>query len=76
VLHVKEPIKNQQYSFTLGGPSCGDRLHFFGNYEYERQPQTAIFNTPYPAFNIRTSGTTPRTRVVSASTTRSRRAPA
>jgi hypothetical protein len=57
VLHVKEPIKNQQYSFTLGGPIVRDRLHYFGNYEYERQPQTAIFNTPYPAFNIRTSGT-------------------
>ena len=57
VLGVKEPIKNQQYSFTLGGPIVKDKLHFFGNYEYERQPQTAIFNTPYPAFNIRTSGT-------------------
>jgi len=57
VLGVKEPIKNQQYSFTLGGPIVKDKLHFFGNYEYERQPQTAIFNTPYPAFNINTSGT-------------------
>jgi hypothetical protein len=57
VLGVKEPIKNQQYSFTLGGPIVKDKLHYFGNYEYERQPQTAIFNTPYPAFNIRTSGT-------------------
>jgi len=57
VLHVKEPIKNQQYSFTLGGPIVRDKVHFFGNYEYERQPQTAIFNTPYPAFNINTSGT-------------------
>jgi len=57
VLNRKEPIKNQQYSFTLGGPIVKDKLHFFGNYEYERQPQTAIFNTPYPAFNIDTSGT-------------------
>ena len=57
VLGVKVPIKNQQYSFTLGGPIIKDRLQYFGNYEYERQPQTAIFNTPYPAFNISTSGT-------------------
>jgi hypothetical protein len=56
VLGVKEPIKNQQYSFTLGGPIVKDRLHFFGNYEYERQPQPAIFNTPYPAFNITRDG--------------------
>jgi len=52
VLHVKEPIKNQQYSFTLGGPIVKDKLHFFGNYEYEREPKTAIFNTPYAAFNV------------------------
>src|SRR5436190_8677938 len=57
VLGVKEPIKNQQYSFTLGGPVVKDKLHYFANYEYERQPQTAIFNTPYPAFNITRSGT-------------------
>ncbi len=57
VLGVKVPIKNQQYSFTLGGPIIKDRLQYFGNYEYERQPQTAIFNTPYPAFNISKSGT-------------------
>jgi hypothetical protein len=57
VLGVKVPIKNQQYSFTLGGPIVKDKVHYFGNYEYERQPQSAIFNTPYPAFNITTSGT-------------------
>jgi hypothetical protein len=57
VLHRVEPIKNQQYSFTLGGPVIKDKLHFFGNYEYERQPQTIIFNTPYPAFNKDVSNT-------------------
>ena len=57
VLNRVEPIKNQQYSFTLGGPIIKDRLHFFGNYEYERQPQTIIFNTPYPAFNKDVSNT-------------------
>jgi carboxypeptidase family protein/TonB-dependent receptor-like protein len=57
VLGIVEPIKNQQYSFTLGGPVIKDRLQYFGNYEHERQPQTATFNTPYPAFNVQTTGT-------------------
>ena len=33
-----------------------NKLHFFGNYEYERQPLTSIWNTPYPAFNVELSG--------------------
>src|SRR6185437_6397235 len=33
------------------------KLQYFGNYEHERQPQTATFNTPYPLFNIQKSGT-------------------
>src|SRR5262245_12714217 len=57
VLNRVEPIKNQQYSFTLGGPIIKDRFHFFGNYEYERQPQTIIFNTAYPSFNKDVSNT-------------------
>ena len=57
VLNKVEPIKNQQYSFTLGGPIVKDRLQYFGNYEHERQPQTATFNTPFPAFNVALSGT-------------------
>jgi hypothetical protein len=57
VLNRVEPINNQQYSFTLGGPLVKDKLHYFANYEYERQPQTAIFNTPYPKFNVDVSGT-------------------
>jgi len=56
VLNRVEPIKNQQYSFTLGGPIVKDKLQYFGNYEHERQPQTAIFNTPYPKFNIDIDG--------------------
>ena len=57
VLHVVEPIDNQQYSTALGGPIVKDKLHFFGNYEYEREPRTSIWNTPYPAFNVELTGT-------------------
>ena len=42
------PIKNQQYSTAVGGPLITDKLHYFGNFEYERAPQTSIWNTPYP----------------------------
>jgi hypothetical protein len=56
VLHLVEPVNNQQYSTTLGGPIIKDKLHFFGNYEYEREPRTSIFNSPYPAFNIPLTG--------------------
>ena len=43
-----EPINNQQYSTAIGGPVMRDRLHFFANYEYEREPRTSIWRTPYP----------------------------
>src|SRR5688572_14059467 len=45
------PYQDQQVSMTLGGPILRDRLHFFANYEYEREPQTKIFTTPWPQFN-------------------------
>ncbi len=57
VLGRVEPIDNQQLSRTLGGPILLNRLHYFANYEYEREPKTFIFNTPYPAFNIDMNGT-------------------
>ena len=57
VLHRVEPIDNQQLSTALGGPLVKDKLHYFGNYEYEREPHTFIFNTPYPAFNVDVNGT-------------------
>ena len=46
------PYKDQQVVATFGGPIRKDRVHFFGNYEQERQPQTVTFSSPYPAFNI------------------------
>jgi len=45
------PFSNQQYSGTFGGPIKRDRIHFFGNYEFEREPMTAVYSSPYPAFN-------------------------
>src|SRR5437867_3282858 len=57
VLHRIEPIDNQQLSTALGGPLVKDKLHYFVNYEYEREPRTFIFNTPYPAFNVDVNGT-------------------
>ena len=56
VLDRVEPINNQQLSTTLGGPLVKDKLHYFVNYEYEREPRTSIWNTPYPEFNIDLEG--------------------
>ena len=50
------PYSNQQVSGTLGGPVVQNKLHFFGNYEYERQPLTSIWNTPFPKFNVELDG--------------------
>src|SRR5256885_663101 len=50
------PYSNQQISGAVGGPIVQNKLHFFGNYEYERQPLTSIWSTPYPAFNVSLSG--------------------
>ena len=50
------PFSNQQYSSTYGGPIRRDRIHIFANYEYEREPQTAVYSGPFPAFNVDLSG--------------------
>ena len=48
-LNAADPVKNvvlpysdQQTGFTLGGPILRDKIHFFGSYEYERNPSTAV----------------------------------
>ena len=51
------PYSNQQISGTAGGPIIPNKLHYFGNYEYEHQPLTSIWQTPYPAFNVELEGT-------------------
>jgi hypothetical protein len=57
VLNRVEPINNQQWSGTFGGPFVQDKLHYFANFEYEREPRTSIWNTPYPEFNAELEGT-------------------
>ena len=56
VSRIVLPMNNQQYSTAVGGPIVQDRLHYFGNFEYERAPSTAVWNTPFPAFNVTISG--------------------
>ena len=49
--HIQDrvlPYSNQNYSGTFGGPIIRDRMHFFGNWEYEREPSTVTFSEPVP----------------------------
>lgn len=56
VLGRKVPFEEQQVSGAFGGPIVRDRVHFFGNLEYDRLPLTTIAKTAWPGFNISLSG--------------------
>jgi hypothetical protein len=51
------PYSDQQVAVTFGGPIRLDRFHFFGSFEFEREPQTFSYTTPYPKFNTSLTGT-------------------
>ena len=51
------PYSNQQIALTYGGPIIQDKFHFFANYEYEREPSTTFYTTPYPSFNLTLANT-------------------
>ena len=38
------PYSNRQIGGTLGGPIVQNKMHYFGSYEYEREPNTAIIS--------------------------------
>jgi hypothetical protein len=47
------PYENQQVGGAIGGPIVKDKWHFFGSYEYEREPNTVFFkpvNLPSQSF--------------------------
>jgi hypothetical protein len=52
VQHRVLPYSNQQVSATIGGPIRRDKVHYFFNYEFEREPITVTHNSPYPSYNI------------------------
>jgi hypothetical protein len=56
VLKKVLPIDNLQLSTAVGGPILKDKLHYFFNAEYEREPTESVWNTIYPAFNITLDG--------------------
>lgn len=48
------PFQNQQTGGSVGGPLVKDKWHFFGSYEYEREPNTVFFkpvNLPAQSFS-------------------------
>ena len=56
VLDRVVPIDNRQLAFSAGGPIRRDVVHFFGHFEYELEPRTSVWNTPFSAFNVDLAG--------------------
>ena len=56
IVNRRLPYSNQQLSMTFGGPIIRDKFHYFLNYEFEREPLTTVWTTPYPAFNLEFTG--------------------
>ena len=50
------PFKDQQIASSFGGPIIKDKLHFFGYVDYDHNPRTGIWTTPYPLFNVSKDG--------------------
>ena len=50
------PFKDQQIASSFGGPIIKDKLHFFGYQDYDHNPRTGVWTTPYPLFNISKDG--------------------
>jgi len=57
VVGIVLPYSNQQFGLSAGGPIRVDRIHVYGSYEYEREPQTFVYTTPYTSFNQSLSST-------------------
>ncbi len=60
VVGIVLPYSNQQLGLSAGGPIRVDRIHVYGSYEYEREPQTFVYTTPYPRFNDKVLASTRR----------------
>src|SRR5258706_2325630 len=50
------PFKDQQIASSFGGPIIKDRLHFFVYEDYDHNPSTGVWTTPYPKFNVSKDG--------------------
>jgi hypothetical protein len=60
VAGVVLPFSNQQAGGTLGGPIVRNKAHFFGAYEYEREPSSAFLQPtrlPNQQFTFETKST-------------------
>jgi hypothetical protein len=51
IAHKVLPYSDQQGSVTFGGPIRKDKLHFFGYWDGERNPNSYTFTSSYPSFN-------------------------